>query len=296
VFYLQSGLNLSRAWELSAYYQEMTLPPNVVFNYSFVGLLDQNTTNPRNLAMPENYINWTNHPFVRGLGTIRHATSFAWIFTYVVKCTTARWIWRGDDDILINFELLPQYARLLDHMYDPLRDVVVKGDCIKNGPIYPQGGAGVLMSRRAVELLEPWGNYFIWGFFEDVPDKRFGVILEKIMSDVGMITSSAFLGCRLSESDFSKLRRQNFSDLAPCPDVPTGQGGRGCRPIAAPTHQIVFFHVGSVFENGPGFLRDRLGFARILWTASSDIAFHVTGGYQKGLCRILPDHVASVIP
>jgi hypothetical protein len=295
VFYQQSGLNSNRTWELNAYYQSMTLPPNVVFNYAFLGLLDKNTTNPSNLAMPENYINWSSHSYVTGILSIRCSAYFAWILTYVLKCTTARWIWRGDDDSLINFEYLPQYARQLNSMYDPLRDVVVKGDCIENGPKYPQGGAGVLLSRRAVELLEPWGYYSVWGFFEDVPDKRQGVILEKILSDVGVLSSTAFLGCSLSEREIWMVQHQNFSDLEPCPDVPAQQAGRGCRQMAAPTRQIVFFHIGQVFHNGPGYLMDRWRIAKNLWTASPDIAFRVTGRYMKGLCRIQPGHSASVL-
>jgi hypothetical protein len=60
-----------------------------------------------------------------------------------------------DVQFLINFELLPYYARELDGRYDPLHDIVIKGDYIVNDWIYPQGGSGKLFSRKTVELLEP---------------------------------------------------------------------------------------------------------------------------------------------
>jgi hypothetical protein len=294
VFYHQSELNSKRTWELNAYYQTMTLPPNVVFNYAFLGLLNENTTRPPNLAMPENYLNWTGHFYVEGLYTVRSSAYFAWCLTYILRCTTARWIWRGDDDSLINFELLPHYARQLNSMYDPLRDVVVKGDCIVNGPVYPQGGAGVVLSRRAVELLEVWGDYSVWGFFHDEPDKRQGVILEKILPEIGTLSSTAFLGCSFSEHEIWMLQQQNFSDLEPCPDVQPWQPGRGCREMTAPTRQIVFFHIGKVFHNGPGYLMERWQIANNLWTAPPDVAFRSTGRTNKGLCRIQPGHSPTV--
>jgi hypothetical protein len=254
----------------------------VKFNYVFSGLLEKNTTDPPNIAMPDNYLNWKSCPeqFRKWMG--RFTAQYFWSFKYILFNTSARWIWCGDDDILINFELLPRYARRLARLYDPLRDFVVRGECIKYGVVYPQGGSGIVFSRRAIEMMEPFANFSIWGFWEKYPDRRVGVVIGKVHRDVGSCASSAFLGSFLPRGNFSMLKTGNFSGLEPCPP---SQHGRECRVGSAPVNQVVFFHIGTVFENGPGFLKERLEYAKNLWSAPSDVWYWAPSPEAKALCR-----------
>jgi hypothetical protein len=75
---------------------------------------------------------------------------------YAVHNTSARWVVRIADDTLVNFRKLGTYIDELEARHDPLTEFVLKGHCC-NRPTYcyPQGGAGVLMSRFAAETALP---------------------------------------------------------------------------------------------------------------------------------------------
>jgi hypothetical protein len=171
----------------------------------------------------------------------------------------------------------------LSQKFDPLHEVIVRGDCIINGPVYPQGGSGVVLSRQAVEQLAPFGNYSIWGFWEGCPDMRLGRLMNKIFHGTAWYTSTAFLGSSLDGSDFSRIYRGNFSGLPHCPD-PTTFSQIGCRRFLAPLQQVVFFHIGPLFHNGPGWLKQRLAIAHNLWSAQPEVSFWPSGRHSKRFC------------
>jgi hypothetical protein len=240
-------------------------------------------TDPPNIAMPDNYLNWRSHPRKDRLWTIRFMASFAWLFRYVIAHTSAHWIYVSDDDILINFDLLPAFMRELHTKYDPLREVVVRGDCIINGPVYPQGGSGVVLSRRAIEKLAPFGHYSIWGFWEECPDQRLGRLMTKVFSGTAWYTSTAFLGVPLDAADFRRVLDQNFSRLPPCPDGST-LSQHGCLRFVAPVREIVFLHIGRAFKNGAGWLKERRAIATHLWNAPPQVSFRPSIQWRKALC------------
>jgi hypothetical protein len=206
-----------------------------------------------------------------------------WTFQYIVEHTIARWIFMSDDDILINFDLLPAFMSALDRKYDPIHDVVVRGDCIMNGPVYPQGGSGVILSRRAVEQLAPLANYSIWGFWEGCPDQRLGHVMNKVFSGTSWYTSTAFLGQPLEGLNFESARSGIFTKLPSCPD-PAKFSHEGCQRFLAPVRQIVFYHVGTSFHNEAGWLKERFAIAHNLWKAPPQVSFWPSGSYMKTLC------------
>jgi hypothetical protein len=196
--------------------------------------------------------------------------SFAWLCQYVLSNTSTRWIYISDDDILINFHLLPAFMNGLDRAFDLLHQIVVRGDCIMNGPVYPQGGSGVILSRFAVEKLAPYGSYSVWGFRESCPDQRLGRAMNRVFSGTAWYTSMGFLGS-LYPSDFQMLRECDFVRLRRCPNSGT-LSQIGCSRFVAPLRETVFFHIGTVFHNGPGWLKQRLAIASDLWNAPPQVS------------------------
>jgi hypothetical protein len=283
MFFMHTAPSSGRAIEFHEHHKHRVLAPGVPFHYTFIGFSTENTTDPPNIAMPENYLDWRRYSRTNRIWTIRFMAGFAWLFRYVLAHTTAHWIFVSDDDILINFDLLPAFMNELDAKHDPLNEVVVRGDCIVNGPVYPQGGSGVLLSRFAVKRLAPFGNYSIWGFWEGCPDMRLGHLMNEVFRGTSWYTSTAFLGSTLSETDFSSVRNGRFSGLPPCPN-PGTLSQMKCWRFVAPVRQVIFFHIGTVFHNTPGWLKRRLAIAHNLWNAQQEVSFWPSARYSKRLC------------
>jgi hypothetical protein len=296
MFLFQCTQSSERAFDLNHFYRTTPWPRDLEFNYKFVGLLPTNTTNPPNLALPDNLENWTVHPDRdRAEWKFRHMTGLFWAFNYTLYETDVMWLFRGDDDVLINFDLLPAYIREMERTHDPLTEFVIRGDCMYHGPTYPQGGAGVLFSRHAIERLIPMSHYSIWGFWEDCPDQRLGRVLEAMGIDAGICSSSAFLGTCLDLRDLARLREGNFSGLSQCPEPVPDQ--RECRGFVAPMRQNIFFHIGPVgdYERMP--VEGRMALARKLWGAPEQAALHQIGRYDKRICWIrAPITTTFVLP
>jgi hypothetical protein len=245
LFLFQSACASERAIDLNHFYLTKPWPRELEFNYKFVGVLPDNTTNPPNLALPDNLENWTQHPNYEDLRwQLRPMAGLFYAFNYTLHETDALWLFRSDDDILINFELLPRYIREMERMHDPLTEFVMRGDCIRNGATYPQGGAGVLFSRHAIERLIPMSHYSVWSTSADDPDQRLGRVVEAMGIDPGICSSSAFLGQPLDLPDLERVRSGNFAGLSQCPErVRTFSR---CRGFVTPITQYVFFHIGAV--------------------------------------------------
>jgi hypothetical protein len=283
MFFIHCSAFSGRAFELHRYWQRLNLPPGLIFNYTFINLMQENTTDRPNIETPENYMNWREYPHKEGKWTIPATVAFFWAFKWAIQYTTARWIFIGDDDILINFKLLLPFMRELDRKYDPINEVAVRGDCIINGPVYPQGGSGVVLSRRAVECLSFYGNYSLWGFWLGGKDLRLGRVMNEIFLGTSWYTSTAFMGHMLLPDYFRRLQKANFTVLAKCPE-PETLPQSGCRRFVSSLRQIVFFHVGQVFENGPGWLKERLKLAETLWNAPPQVGFWPAERYRKYFC------------
>jgi hypothetical protein len=283
MFFLQASPFAGRAFEFNYYYQRMKLPAHLTFNYTFVALFPENMTNPPNLAPPENYLNWKSYKQDNHMWPIRDTATMFWIFQYALVATDARWIYRGYDDILINFGLLVRLMRELDERYDPLTEVVIRGDCIVTSQVYLQGGAGWVFSRRALEMIVPKANYSVWGFWEEFDDVRMGHLFQDLGIEVGLCASSAFLGTRLEDVDVLAAQTGNWTGLPACPD-PNVLEQFQCAKFVAPTSQLVFYHVG---KGGDGiteaFELRRLS-AEHLWFAPPEISFWHDNGYQAHLC------------
>jgi hypothetical protein len=282
-FFLQSSFNSSRALKLHSFWKQLSLPPGLHFTYKFVNLLPQNTSDPPNLALPANLFNWKSHPnWAQRQWKFAHMSGLFWTFKYVLGETSAQWIFRSDDDILINFEMLLPYIREMETRYNPFTDVVIHGDCILNGAFYPQGGAGVLFSRRAIQKLMPLGNFSIWGLSDDCPDQRLGRLMAKLEIPKDQCPSSAFLGQPFRNSDRQRVINNDFTGLRACP--PMTCVNRRCDQIIRPTRQLVFYHVGNALGRDGDELARRMNMAKSLWTGPKELAVMQLGASGRLLC------------
>jgi hypothetical protein len=91
--FLQAASYSSRGFQLYDYYQFITFPPELDFHYYFVNLLPRNTSSPPNIAMPDGYLRWREHPATADREwPVREAATRFFALNYALEHTTARWI------------------------------------------------------------------------------------------------------------------------------------------------------------------------------------------------------------
>jgi hypothetical protein len=257
------------------------MPSGFIFKYVFIELLPRNTTVPPNIAFPDPFMNWSQSPRGGGTWQLRDSAKMFYSFHYALTVPWARWIYRGYDDVLINFDILPSYMRELDSIYNPLTDVVLRGDCVVCGPVYPQGGAGMILSRLAVEILARMSRRAIWDLPGDFDDQRLGYVLRDLKWNAGLASSSAFLGFSFGKSDWTRAEAGNFTGLSEC-SRPRGWES-GCRRFLLSAQQIVFFHAGKDWNRQQATFYMRTRMAQHLWSAPPEIGV-MRRGNQVHLC------------
>jgi hypothetical protein len=286
MFFVQASLFEARALQFSRSVANARLPPGLSFRYTFVGLLDENTTCPPNLAIPPDYLDWPKYYDARDRGLmwpIRIAAGLFYALDYALRETNARWIVRMFTDTVINFDLLVPFMQALDRKFNPLRQAVLRGDCIVCGFPFLQGGAGVIFSRYALEVLVPYAHYGIWDFWEEQDDRRLG----HVMWDIGMraapMGSSAFTGISIIEEDWRRIESGNWSGMPVCPSE-AAQAKDGCPRFVAPVSQIVFQHASPLmkWESSLAKVVERL---KNLW-AQPDVALWRVRGMDSVLCHM----------
>jgi len=81
---------------------------------------------------------------------------------YFYENTTYDWYWSATDDVYVD---IPNLQKFLDHLnakYDPNKDLVFKSHTIYNRGIhFPQGGVGMIFSRKAVGEFLKIGIEFV---------------------------------------------------------------------------------------------------------------------------------------
>jgi hypothetical protein len=223
------------------------------FSYYFVNYSRRNLTSPPSLAPSARYRRLLDIAAIGGQwGPITKSSElyakFFFALDFFLSTTSARWMWRGTDDVVINVPRLVPLIAALEERYNPLREFVAKGNCMTGtsyGQEIPflQGGAGYLLSRFACHQLLPWAKYVqLTGVKEE--DAHFGDFLRTEMNVSGPdMTSSAFLGYTIHPPGQRALIKKNFTVLGVCGDPNDGyQGWAGCGKFRAPLSNIVFFH------------------------------------------------------
>jgi hypothetical protein len=233
--------------------------------YYFVDYSTQNTTNLPNLAVPLYYQDMAN--IQRML-----LAKYFFVFNYVVHETRARWIFRGADDTMINFKLLPLYIAKLNAHFDPLKDIVIRGHCVQRAGIpYHQGGAGMLFSRRAVERLAPLGEETLRGqtMWEDAQlGWKLGSLGINLRNE-----STAFVGTPFTGVSAKALDTGDFREIAVC-------DRKRKYFYLAPARDILFMHEVAIAE-----FKDRLKHSLNLFNADKDVSWFSPNLMSPSLCR-----------
>jgi hypothetical protein len=204
-------------------------------------------------------------------------------FQYALSDPSVRWVYRGYDDILINFHLLLPYMVELSRKYDPLNEFIVRGDCVVNGPVYAQGGAGMVLSRRAVEVLSRKARHAIWDINGDFDDQRLGYVFENLKWNAGECSSSAFLGFSFEKAEWQRVEKGDFDRLEECERPKEWENG--CRRFLLSARQIVFFHAGMDWKMTQIDFKTRTTMARNLWKAPPDVAVRRYKNFSVSLCH-----------
>jgi hypothetical protein len=211
------------------------------------------------------------------------AAKFIFALRFFLQNSKADWCWRALEDTILNFGNLPRFVAYLDERYDPLKDVVVLGNCIDrdqvhDGRLYPgflQGGAGWVVSRRAAELIEPmawtWVPNINWA-----DDVAFTEVLQRLNLSVFDATSEFFLGHDIKDGDRNWIR--NPDGLKVCPGA-DGRKAIRCRRFTAPLKDLVVWH--RQWQRSEALADD----AQITFDAHPDVHFWMDAS-DTALCRV----------
>jgi hypothetical protein len=168
---------------------------------------------------------------------------------YTVKSTTARWMARLSDDTIVNFAKLGQFIGKLEVEYDPLREFVFKGHCVDPGDfwnhsIFPQGGAGFVLSRFACEtaLAHRTAIFRQMTLQEDLIIGRY--LIENHFSPEAMSCSS-FIGHSPKSDQLHLLEMGEKRYFPTCGLLIFKEEivlGDGCGSFLTPLNDVVFVH------------------------------------------------------
>jgi hypothetical protein len=113
--------------------------------------------------------------------------------TYFLEERNEPWFYRGIDDSFVNMRRLPSFISELSEQFDPLSDLVLRGDCVvSNGVRFIQGGSGFLCSRAAARRLNNISEFLrLWSGAEDVTMAR---LIDAVGIGVRESCSGAFMG------------------------------------------------------------------------------------------------------
>jgi hypothetical protein len=235
-------------------YIKASYPPSG-FRYYFINWTDTNQTDPPVLVPPARYRELvdfgatSNMTWEDGIKSPNLWANFFFCLNYFLESTSARWFYRGTDDTILNFRLLPLYITDLERHYDPLRQFLVQGNCIIvpwSQFAYPQGGAGYLFSRFACEQIAPMARYVL-SHGHGAEDNYMGEFLNELNFTGVMVTSDKFFGYTIHEEQREILMTRDYDKLPVCPRMPNG-GPDGCRRFMSPTQNLVFFHQALPFD------------------------------------------------
>jgi hypothetical protein len=165
-----------------------------LLRYAYVNYHSENSTDGKFLALPGF---WTEK--VRELGRDLNSKSTTLVamdffsLTYFLEKRREPWFYRGVDDSIMNLPRLPSFLGDLNSRFDPLTDVVVRGDCVMSkGYLFIQGGSGFICSRAAARRLNNITAFMkVWALAEDV---TMGLFLDSLGIGVLNSCSGAFMG------------------------------------------------------------------------------------------------------
>jgi hypothetical protein len=180
--------------------------------------------------------------------------------------------------MVVNFDVFPDYIRELQRRYDPKKDVVVRGHCVRYGAVmYPQGGSGAIFSRAASALLARDHELMVsrWAESEDI---TLGVYMRTKGISVPLTADPHFLGIGWRNVDrFNKVVNRPEQG---CP-VPQSNRTDCERIFVSPLRKIVFYHSATNEEGMDGHFQ----VAKRLFRANKSIMWYPEStGHTVKMC------------
>lgn len=224
-------------------------------------------------------------------------TMFA--MNYFLNETEFSWMWRGTDDVIINFAKLDNFTSMLESKYDPNRDAVVLGHCISRAlhkkdrkpnqqTSWIQGGSGFVMSRAAALRMAPLTEWLLE--LDATNDLEEDVAIPFLMEHVGisLYNSSccSFVGHDFRLIERSRAVKGQLGTLTSCPETQreleemTSVDKRDCRRILCQASDVVFFH-----SRQRGFSRVRR-LAYEFFSVPKSVHFYTVHEGQMRLCEL----------
>ncbi|KAH0787268.1 hypothetical protein GPJ56_008779 [Histomonas meleagridis] len=256
------------------------------YKATYINWKDFNTTNEQdipNLSPPQYYTDLVSTIRVTSTFNAKDIDIFRktyFALSYFYYETNYRWVHRGTVDNSINVGILDKYYESLEEKYDPLKQPVILGGCIKNRVLsFLQGGSGYLYSRKAVELILPHYENIIrsCASHEDVCHNKFIQFLNISIYDA---SSTHFLGHNFLANDIKRLMAKSFDDLEKCPKLNDINDTLQCRRFHAPINQIVSLHQHAKT------VAEAIELCRSIFSADNEIHFYFPeGSTSPQLCR-----------
>jgi len=267
----------SRVPVLDSYITESLLRYNVSsFEWRYVNYKEQDDTESRSLSTPQFWRDEVKShqptPAVFDGTSANLVAADFFSLSHFVANRTERWFYRGVDDSIINFRVLPDFLAWLEGRYDPLVDAVVKGDCVAyfGRMLYLQGGAGFLCSRRAAEKMAAALPLFM-SVSIAAEDTTSGPFLDALGILVNRSCCGAFMG---HGPDFLWLGR------APCPR--REKGGFLIPRHLTRLRDVVVFHR----KNWAGNRLERaMGDANTIFNADAGIRWYTEDLFWPAMCQ-----------
>jgi hypothetical protein len=276
-----------RVKRLHEYLQSGSLPSDVRFDYWFVNWTTSNDTRAHNLFPPDKWRDMIRrHP--QGRHTMHDLTAkHLFSMQFFLENTTSRWFFRGTDDTFVNFRALGPFLFDLENRCIPLREFVFLANCVRWGTfMYPQGGSGYFMSRRAVEILSPLGEE-LQEWTKGQEDMDLGTFLRtRLKFHPASMTTGAIIGHSFEGDNLPKIKQGSWNELPPCPLTET-RSARFCRPFLAPLRDIVFYH-----DWPPRFL-ESFANAAAVFDAPPNIGWYIDSLFPV-VCKLGPSQIKNV--
>jgi hypothetical protein len=220
---------------LDLYLSRAAFPASFHFEYLFVNYTRTNSSEQHSITPPPYYRSLMNVSAPPQSADLSAKLLFA--FRFFLQNCTLPWMFRGTDDTIINFPLLPGYIRRLEHDHNPNTEFVFRASCVSfNDTVFPQGGSGFLLSRHAVAKIEPAFPEFVTGL-DGPEDLRFGAFLDNLGVSQSCYDNGAFAGQFVAGDFIEAIKARDFTQFPVCRIQ-----NRSCFPVATPLRQLVVFH------------------------------------------------------
>jgi hypothetical protein len=168
------------------------------------------------------------------------------VVNYTLEHTNARWMARVTDDVIINFAKLGQLINRLELRHDPLKEFVLKAQCVDFherrwwGP-YPQGGSGFVLSRFACEISKSHQIPMLRAL-TSWEDTSIGFYMAQMNVPFMIMAGNNFIGHTPDGYQWGVLSKLGTMPL--CSSIPLAKlGTNHCGRFLTPLNEVVFVHL-----------------------------------------------------